>query len=414
MKKNGVASFLAPFKVRSYRFQWPADLSTSWAFEMETLILGWYVLVQTESVILLTVFGSLQFLGTLIAPMLGLVADKVGRRSMLCIMRAFYTAMAAVIMTAGLTDHLTPYLVFAVAALVGLARPSDLVMRNSLIGDTMPPNRLMNALGLSRTTQDSARIAGALAGAGLFSVLGIGAAYIFVTAFYAASFVLTLGVSNVHPTSDADDPATGSGPARPSFWREMKVGIAYVWNTPRVLAIMCLAFLVNLTAYPVSNGLLPYVAKEVYMLDENGLGQLVAGYASGALLASLLMAWTGGPRRPARFMLIYISIWYALLLVLGQLESRATGAPTLILIGLAQGAGMVTMSVTLLSTVAAEYRGRVMGVRALAIYGLPLGLMGSGVLIGWIGYATTITFYCIVGITFTALIGLKWRTALWH
>ena len=33
-------SALAPFHVRNYRFQWPADLLTSWAFEMETLILG--------------------------------------------------------------------------------------------------------------------------------------------------------------------------------------------------------------------------------------------------------------------------------------------------------------------------------------------------------------------------------------
>src|SRR3546814_4799872 len=43
------ASLLAPFHVRSFRFQWPADLSTSWAFEMETIILGWYVLVETRS-----------------------------------------------------------------------------------------------------------------------------------------------------------------------------------------------------------------------------------------------------------------------------------------------------------------------------------------------------------------------------
>ena len=28
---------LAPFRIRSFRFQWPADLLTSWAFEMETL-----------------------------------------------------------------------------------------------------------------------------------------------------------------------------------------------------------------------------------------------------------------------------------------------------------------------------------------------------------------------------------------
>ena len=60
---------LAPFSVRSFRFLWPADLLTSWGMEMENLILGWYVLVETGSVLLLTVFGALQYLGTLIAPM---------------------------------------------------------------------------------------------------------------------------------------------------------------------------------------------------------------------------------------------------------------------------------------------------------------------------------------------------------
>src|SRR5213076_1199624 len=49
---------LAPFRIRSYRFQWSADLLTSWAFEMETLVLGWYVMVNTGSVLLLTAFGA--------------------------------------------------------------------------------------------------------------------------------------------------------------------------------------------------------------------------------------------------------------------------------------------------------------------------------------------------------------------
>ena len=35
---------LAPFRVRSFRFQWPADLLTSWGIEMENLVLGWYIL----------------------------------------------------------------------------------------------------------------------------------------------------------------------------------------------------------------------------------------------------------------------------------------------------------------------------------------------------------------------------------
>src|SRR5260221_13169367 len=69
---------LAPFRVRSYRYQWPADLLTSWAFEMETLILGWYMLVETHSVGMLTVFGALLYGGTLISPLVGVLSDRVG------------------------------------------------------------------------------------------------------------------------------------------------------------------------------------------------------------------------------------------------------------------------------------------------------------------------------------------------
>ena len=83
-------SALAPFRYRNYRFQWPADLLTSWAFEMETLILGWYVLVETGSVLLLTLFASLTYVGTLIAPMFGVVGDRIGHRDLLAMMRATY------------------------------------------------------------------------------------------------------------------------------------------------------------------------------------------------------------------------------------------------------------------------------------------------------------------------------------
>ena len=80
-------SALAPFGIRNYRFQWPADLLTSWAFEMETLILGWYVLTETGSVLLLTLVASLNYTGTLIAPIFGVIGDRIGHRDLLAMMR---------------------------------------------------------------------------------------------------------------------------------------------------------------------------------------------------------------------------------------------------------------------------------------------------------------------------------------
>src|SRR5438874_12620707 len=169
-------SALAPFRIRNYRFQWPADLLTSWAFEMEMLILGWYVLVETGSVLLLTVFASLGYVGTLVAPMFGVVGDRIGHRDLLAMMRTTYAVLAIILMTLALSGHLAPVYVFMVAAVMGVVRPSDLGVRGALVATIMPHGQLIGAISISRTTMDTARIAGALSGAGVFRALRTGPA----------------------------------------------------------------------------------------------------------------------------------------------------------------------------------------------------------------------------------------------
>jgi len=402
MSLIGSIPALAPFRVRSFRFQWPADLLTSWAFEMEMLVLGWYVLVTTDSVILLTAFGALGFIGTLVAPIFGMLGDRLGRRTMICFMRAYYGCLAVVTMVLGMTDNLTPYFVLALSLMAGLVRMSDLVMRNSLLGDTMPPEHLVRGIGLARTTQDTARIFGALAGAGLFAAFGIGNTYIVVAVFYVLSFLLSLGV--------AQSPTKQDGASR---WRELKEGFAYIWNTPRLLALMWLAFLINFAAFPFTLTLLPFSAKEIYKVAEGGLGMLVAAYASGAFVGSILMAVTGGARKPATFMISFAMTWFALLAVFAVITELEIGLVLLFVIGIVQSFTMLSMSSLIIGTAAAELRARVLGVRMLAVYGLAMGLPLAGVLIDAVGYAGTAWIFVAIAIAATAAIGLKWRRALW-
>src|SRR5438876_9926719 len=124
VRPGGLTRFamLAPFATRSFRFQWPADLLTSWAFEMETIILGWFVLVETGSVLWLTGFGALQYLGTLIAPIYGVIGDRFGHRSLLLGMRAIYAACASVLLTLALFGAVTPLAALIVASFMGLVR----------------------------------------------------------------------------------------------------------------------------------------------------------------------------------------------------------------------------------------------------------------------------------------------------
>jgi hypothetical protein len=177
---------------------------------------------------------------------------------------------------------------------------------------------------------------------------------------------------------------------------------------------MWLAFLINLTAYPASGGLLPYVAKRVYEVDATGLGWLVASFSFGGLLASLTMVMSGGPRRPERSTLLHTAIWYVLLLGFGHVQSMSGGLLVLLAAGFVQNVAMISMAATLLAAAGDGFRARVMGVRTLAVYGLPLGLIVSGALIERIGYPLTISASAALGLILTLLIGIKWRASIWQ
>lgn len=397
----------SPFAIRSYRFQWSADLMTSWAFEMETLILGWYIVVKTESVLLVTVFGSLQFLGTLIAPFFGLAGDAFGHRNVMCLMRAAYALLAAVLAALLVTDTLTPLLALVVAGLAGLVRPSDMGIRNVLIGETMPEDRLTSAIGLSRITSDLARVGGALAGASIVAMLGMAQAYGMVVCFYVLGMLLTLGVSATRSVDHAAKVAVPS-PLR-GLWEAAQA----VWQAPPQLAAMLMAFLINLTAYPFTLGLLPYVARDIYGTTQAGLGYLVAAVAGGGILASLIVSRMGRAAQPARMMLVFSVVWHGLVILFGQIDSLPGGLIVLPLIGVTQMLCLLPMSVLLLRGTPPALRGRVMGMRTLAVYGLPIGLLCSGPLIGRLGFATTTAIYGVVGIIATLLVLGAWRTHLW-
>lgn len=411
MSALGRPSALAPFRVRNYRFQWPADLFTSWAFEMETLILGWYILVATGSVLLLTVFASLTYIGTLIAPLLGVLGDRIGHRNLLAGMRSIYTLLSATLMMLALTGVLRPVHVFVIATLMGLVRPSDIGVRGALVATIVPHELLLGAMSISRTTMDTARIAGALTGAGLFAALGIGPAYIAIAILYGVSTLLTLCV--VIPSRPQLVDEARSGALRKSPLRDLKEGVTYVWTSPLMQAAMWVAFLANMTAFPLSNGLLPYIAKEVYGTDQTGLGYLSASFAIGSLIASILMSMTRGVP-VARLMIVGTAMWYCMLLAFAQVHTVPFAMAFLLLAGFAQSLSMISVLVLILRTASEHFRGRVMGVRMLAIYSLPLGLLAAGNLIERIGFVATATLFAIVGLLLIGAIALRWRADLWH
>jgi hypothetical protein len=393
------------FQVKSFRYQWPADLATSWAFEMETILLGWYILSTSGSVLMLVVYGSLQYLGSLLSPVFGVVCDRMGYRKMLWSTRAIYALLAFGIMLLSYFEALTPERVLILAAIVGIIRPSDQMMRNALIARTLPAAQLMGALGISRMTSESARIAGALAGAGIVAVLGMTSAYAVVTLLYVISFWLSRGVDDVQPSPNAI--------ALASPLQDLKSAFTYVWHKPILMGAMAVAFLVNLLAFPFALGLLPYAAKNIFLTNQTGLGFLGASFAFGGLLASLTLSSHKFKLRASQTMIIASVAWFALDLVFAFTSNLYMGMLVLMLAGFVQSLCMTPLAAVMLRATEPAFHGRVMGMRMLAIWGLPIGLLASGPLVENMGYVATAWVYSALGLILTLAIALYWRDALW-
>ena len=417
MKPAARATTLAPFQFRAFRFQWPADLATSCAFEMETLILSWYILVETQSVFWLTAYASLQYLGTLVAPMIGVVGDRIGARYVLSAMRAIYATLAFTLLVIILIGAVSPVYVFIIGTLMGLVRPSDMGMRVMLIGNIVPAGHLVAAIGIQRTSFDASRVTGALAGAGIAATLGLAPAYVAIAVLYTISACLTFQARSDRPAHSARPDRGGSGPegrTPPSPWRELKEGARYVWTTPILFASMCLAFMINLTAFPLLNGLQPYVAREIYGTTQTGLGYMSAAAGFGALVGSIVASRFGSAIRPARTMIVAFVLWFLSLLFYTQTSHIVAGIPFLFAAGLSASMSQVPMQAMILRLTNEQFRGRVMGIRMLAIYGNMLGLLVAGPLIAWVGYRVTGSFYCLMGILVVVLISMRWHEQLWR
>jgi MFS family permease len=189
--------------------------------------------------------------------------------------------------------------------------------------------------------------------------------------------------------------------------------VHYVWKSPALLGAFSMAFLVNLLAYPFFLGLLPYVAKDVYQIGQSGLGYLAGAFAIGALAGSVVVSANRLPLPAARVMLASGALWFAGILVFGQVPSLAVGLALLFLIGFVQSFCLTPLAAVMLRASSEAMRGRVMGIRMLAIWGLPLGLVAAGPIIAGLGFAATTLLYAGLGLAATFAIGWRWHHALW-
>ena len=382
-----------------------SDSAMTAAEHMEFLVLAWFILQETGSPFLLGLYGALRYMGTLFSPFYGIVVDKYDRTRLLEILRATLTGFALLLLLLIPTGLLHVWHVFILAGVAGVARGFDSVVRQTLIPDVVPRAGILNAVALTQTTRSMTQIVGPIAAGLLLTQFGMSWSYTAIVGLYS--------IGTITATRLEARPRVTLTFGAVSVVTDMRRALAYVSKEEVVLGLLLLAFLVNLTALPLNNGLLPVYAKEVLDVGATKLGQLLGAYSAGATLGSVGVAFLPPMRRPGAVVVVANIGWHIAILSLAFIVWFQSALGVLALAGLAQSLTMVSMSTLLLSIPGPEIRGRVMGLRSLAVYGLPLGLLASGALADSMGASATFAISGGAGIIL-GVVMLLWTKRLWH
>jgi MFS family permease len=158
--------------------------------------------------------------GALLAPLGGLLADRVRRRPLMivsdCVLGAFVLVLLLV------HDRSDAWLIYAVAFVYGALGTVFYPARAALLKIMLPEEQLAEANGLLTSSREGLRIIAPLAGAGLYTVLGGGAVAVLDSATFAASvfFLARMRVPEEKPA-----------PPEHHFVREVTAGLRHVWQT---------------------------------------------------------------------------------------------------------------------------------------------------------------------------------------
>ena len=377
---------------RNFALVW----SSVWMFQtgnqMEALVLAWYVLEVTGDPFLVGLIASARMGLNFLALFSGAIADRLPRHRLLAGIELVMTVLGISILALMFSGLLEVWHLFAITLGAGLVRIFQMPSAQALIGDTLPEDKISNGAALSSMAQNLSTIIGPFVGGILYKAWGPEGGYTAVALLYFSSSICAFWV---RPVRVSEARHTGS------VLRTVVEGLRYVRGQQILWATLAIAVIINLTGWPFHTALLAIFAGNVLETGPDGLGLLTASFGIGALFGSIAWASFRNLRHIGKLMILSVVIWHGSMLVFALSSSLYLSLAILLVTGMAFSSTQVMMLTAMLRTTQAEYRGRVLGLRVLAIYAYAFGGAGAGALAGVWGAPMAATIIGTTGIVMT-------------
>jgi MFS family permease len=271
-----------PLRIRSFRYFWMARLSSTIAQMAMVIVIGWQVydiarhtMGLKEAAFRLGIIGLVQFVPLFLLTLVtGWTADRVDRRWIARASIALELACAATLAWFAWNKTTTLEILYAVAALLGVARAFAGPALGALAPNLVPREILPRAIALSSIAWQSGAILGPALGGYLY-------AWAPFAPYAASSLLFAIGLAGLLAIAPIPRAEISRGP---NPWAQMVEGLRYVRRNRLVLGAISLDLFAVLLGG--ATAMLPVFARDVLHSGPEGLGHLRAAPAVGATLTA--------------------------------------------------------------------------------------------------------------------------------
>ena len=383
-------------KNNDFRKLWISDILIGSADNIEMLIISWVIITKTNSGLILGTYGATRFFSTFFAPLFGSVIDRFNKKTTLSLSRSYMIIHSIIFLIFALQNILTTFNIIFITFFYGIARTSDRISREALTQILIKKKDLRNASGIIRATMDFTKIISPIIGAMLYTNLGIEYSYLIICILYIGA-LLAIYPINIHSTNQQNL----------ILYKELLSGLTYLSNNKTLISLISFAALVNFTVLTLPNAYLPFISKNILNGNANDLALLISFASIGSLIGSIIISVNNFSNTPGKFLIIFIFIWHILMLGTSLFTIKLVIICILILFGISSSITMVNMSILILSITDKNMIGRIIGIRQLAIFTLPIGLILSGYMIDKTGIISSIQIMSAIGIIISIILSFK-------
>ncbi len=309
------------------------------------------------------------------APIGGVVADRIDRRTMMIWAQLAVFALNlinTVLIMAGVIEF---WHLMVLSTLSGVAFSFNMPARQAAIPNLVPRELLMNAMSLGSSSMNATRIVAPAIGGFLIAYIGFGGGFAVLTGLYLLATVFTFGLPKM--------PVLGRD-AKVTFFSDFRAGFSFIAGNRLVLGLLLIGTVPMVFAMPYQT-LLPVFADDVWHVGATGYGVLQAMSGVGGLAGALLVANMDRYPHKARVMLLAAIGMGVFLIAFSLSPVYGLALPMLAFVGLTSMVFMTVNNTVVTSVVPDHIRGRVMSVMMMSFGLMPFGAVPAGIAAAYIG-----------------------------